>query len=120
MFNKLLYHCNIVQQKAKIMTNTTKKTVTATVKGHDGQVVTFKVKAGEWGQQRYTRSCVQLQSPTNERFCVDTDQRIFGSGFLDVLIQGQEKSVHIYVGAKGNHRIFTLVNKAGEIVGLGA
>lgn len=99
---------------------TATKTVTATVKGHDGRTAEFQVKAGEWGQQRYTRSCVLLDSLTNERFCVDTLHWVNGAGFLDVFIEGQEKPVWIYVGAKGSHRIYALVNKAGEIVGLGA
>jgi hypothetical protein len=99
---------------------TTTKTVTATIKGHDGRTAEIPVKAGEWGQQRYTRSCVLLDSPSSDRSCVDTNHWVNGAGFLDVFIEGQEKPVWIYVGVKGSHRIYTLVNNLGEIVGLGA
>jgi len=101
------------------MSTTTKK-VTATIKGMDGRTAEFQVKAGEWGNEKYARSCVLLDSPTDQRFCVDTNHWINGAGFLDVFIEGQDKPVWIHVGPKGSHRIYILVNEQGEIVGLGA
>lgn len=101
-------------------TTTATKKVTATIKGMDGRTAEFQVKSGEWGQQRYTNSCVLLDSPTDQRVCIKTNHWINGVGFLDVFIEGQDKPVWIYVGPKGSHRIYILVNEQGEIVGLGA